>query len=239
MSDEPREEERIATELAQATKSGRLQSAAIAAIAAIPWIGSSLAVILGEELSSRRWERLNDFLTKLSSRLTALKIEIDERLVRREEVIEIVEQAMLRSSSTESEVKHDAFAGLVAAALTIEPDWEEMRFFLSKVEIFSPLHLRVLLFIASPERELQRTGKDPDVVKGLAFPQVMQTAFEGIDLEVLKSVWHDLFAHGFVNTDVNIFGTLMASTGGDAVRGRLQKVGQRFVDLLLTGEQLT
>ncbi len=225
------------SEISSIVKPERLRTAALAAVSLLPWIGGTLARILDEELPSRRWERLKDFLGRLHSRLNVLERQLNEDVVKKGDVIEIVEEAMIQSARTESESKHRAFAGLVAAALTRDPDWEEMRFFLSKVSTFSPLHLRLLMFLESPERELRRESRDPDTIHGNSIGEVLQVAFVGVDQEMVRSVWADLFSQGFLNTEARTLGTMLASSGVAAVRGRLTGIGQRFAEFLATGEE--
>jgi len=72
-------------------------------------------------------------------------------------------------------------------------------------------------------------GVNPAQVNGEHFTAVMISAFPGINTDVLRSAFQDLYLQGLTNTDKQIFGTMTYGSGVQIIEGRLSEHGKKFI----------
>jgi len=128
--------------------------------------------------------------------------------------------------------KLEAFRGiLVNSALGSDLPEDEKDYFLNLVGTLSVLHIRILKFTVSPIRYLDENNIPQENING-GFSQFFPVAIPGVNIEVIKSAFDDLYQYGFMNTDKSIFRTMTSGQGlqllGDG--GRVTDLGKRFID---------
>lgn len=199
----------------------------------IPILGPPLARMFEEVIPDRQMDWIKSFLFELEKRVQALQSQFDARILSKDEVIELVSHAMSSAATTSSKEKHEILAGLITAALIFNADTEELYFMLSKVETFSTLHLRVLLFMGNPDKELKRVGRNADDFDDMQPMEILQSVFSGVQEDVLSSVWEDLRSQRFVAGGV--FGTQMSTKGVRPLPLFLSPLGKSFVRFAESG----
>jgi hypothetical protein len=87
--------------------------------------------------------------------------------------------------------------------------------------------------MADPQTYLERRGIPANAIRG-GFSQFFPVAISGVQLEVIKSAFGDLYQAGFINTDKAIFATMTSSQGLDLLAGRVSALGKRFIAFCTT-----
>ena len=105
---------------------------------------------------------------------------------------------------------------------------DQREFFLNLVERLSPVHLRVLRFMADPVGYLAAMAIPESRITG-SFSSFFPVALPGVPLNVIQAAFADLHALGFSNTSPDIFTTMTAGQGLQLLGDRLTPLAKAFV----------
>jgi hypothetical protein len=204
-----------------------------AALSTAPLTGG-IASLMTDYIPSRRQRRLEEFTERLAADLARLQGRIREETVLTDEFAHIFEQCFRGAAENYQAEKLEAFRGiLVNAATGCRAAADEQEYFLGLVRTLSALHLRILSFMADPRPYLETRGIPANTIRG-GFSQFFPVAIPGVELEVIKSAFGDLYQAGFINTDKAIFATMTSSQGLDLLAGRVSTLGKRFITFCTT-----
>jgi len=116
-----------------------------AAIQAIPWLGSSLDTMLAGLGAKWKYERLEDFISKLNERLSRLKQSGTLPTVQPSEALyDFLMQTFDQVIRARSEEKRKRFANLVSNQVVNLCDWDEADAACRLIGDLSDIHVRVL-----------------------------------------------------------------------------------------------
>lgn len=125
--------------------------------------------------------------------------------------------------------KLEAFRGiLVNSALPTNLTQDQREFFLNLVERLSPVHLRILRFMADPRGYLAAMEIPESQIMG-GFSSFFPVALPGVPIDVIHAAFADLHALGFTNTSPDIFTTMTAGQGLQLLGDRLTPLAKAFV----------
>jgi len=82
--------------------------------------------------------------------------------------------------------------------------------------------------MAMPEKYLEETGIPKEIIRG-GFSDFFPVAIPGVNLEVIRSAYSELYRYGFINTSESIFDTMTSGQGLDLLKGRVTGFGNRFI----------
>jgi hypothetical protein len=199
-----------------------------AGLSAAPFAGA-IASLMSDYIPSSRARRLEEFARSVAEDLDRLKSQVREEYLLTDDFAFMFEKCFRGAAENPQREKIEAFRGiLVNAAIRTDLAEEEKEYFLNLVNSLSVLHIRILKFMAAPERYLEDTGISPARIQG-GFAQFLPAAIPGVQVEVLKSAFGELFRYGLTNLDQTIFGTSTSGRGLDLLRGRVTDLGNRFI----------
>ena len=199
-----------------------------AGLSAAPFVGA-IASLMSDYIPSSRARRLEEFARSVAEDLDRLKSQVREEYLLTDDFAFMFEKCFRGAAENPQREKIEAFRGiLVNAAIRTDLAEEEKEYFLNLVNSLSVLHIRILKFMAAPERYLEDTGIPPARIQG-GFAHFLPTAIPGVQVEVLKSAFGELFRYGLTNADQTIFGTFTSGRGLDLLRGRVTDLRNRFI----------
>ena len=199
-----------------------------AGLSAAPFAGA-IASLLSDYIPSSRARRLEEFAQSVAEDLDRLRGQVREDYLLTDDFAFMFEKCFRGAAENPQREKIQAFRGiLVNAAIRTDLAEEEKEYFLNLVNSLAVLHIRILKFMAAPERYLQETGISPEQIRG-GFAQSLAVAIPGVQGHVLRSAFGELFRNGLINTDQAIFGTMTAAQGLDLVKNRVTDLGNRFI----------
>lgn len=208
-----------------------------AALATAPFAGG-VASLMNDYIPSRRTERLERFAERIAADLERFQDQVDPKKFSTEQYAQIFETCFRKVSENFHAEKIELFRGiLINAALDSSNEHEEREYFIQLIDNFSIIHVRMITFLAKPYDFLQRSGIDPSLIRG-NFSQVFSVVLPGVNAEVVKSAFGDLYQIGFLNTDKSVFSTMTSSQGLDLVTdgGRVTDFGKRFIEFCTVPE---
>lgn len=116
-----------------------------ASIQAIPGLGSSLDTMLGGLGAKWKYERLEDFVSKLSERLSQLeKLGKLTKIEPSEPLFDFMMQTFDKVIQSRSEKKRERFANLVVNQVVSECDWDEAETACRLIADLSDIHIRII-----------------------------------------------------------------------------------------------
>ena len=200
-----------------------------AALATAPFAGG-IASLMSDYIPSSKIERLEKFTETIGKDLEHLQLQVNEAAINTDEFAYIFEACFKGVADNYQREKIQAFrAILVNSAISNDPVVEESQYFLNLVSSLTTLHLRILKFMAMPEEYLSEVGIPFDQVLG-GFQDMFSLVFSGVDIEVVKMTFGDLYNNGFLTTDKSIFNTMTAGQGLDLLQGRVSELGNKFIN---------
>jgi hypothetical protein len=72
----------------------------------------------------------------------------------------------------------------------------------------------------------------PNQIRG-GFSSFFPVAIPGVNIEVIKSAFGDLYQYGFIGTDKSIFATMTSGQGLSLLGGRVTPLGSRFMEFCM------
>lgn len=201
-----------------------------AGLSAIPVIGGPLSSLIGDYIPKKKEERLLNFVRELTTKLEEYAQSINAEYVKTDEFAYLFEECMKGVLSNYQEQKVVCFKGIIVNSLRHDLKKEQKEYYLHLVNSLTDLHLRILAITNDPDSYFDAYELDKNSVQGAAIGGVFKAGLPGIDLEMIKSAYGDIYQMGLFNTDKNIFGTMTASRGFDIVKGRLTSLGRSFIE---------
>jgi hypothetical protein len=199
-----------------------------AGLSTAPFTGG-IASLMTDYIPSRKQKRLEEFTQRLAADLARLQDRINEETILTDEFAFLFEQSFRGAAENYQAEKLEAFRGiLVNAAIGSNLASDEQEYFLGLVSTLSVLHIRILSFMAAPQRYLEARGIPTSQIRG-GFSQFFPVAIPGVQVEVIKSAFGDLYQAGLINTDKTIFATVTSSHGLDLLGDRVSTLGKRYI----------
>lgn len=214
----------------QRSVSEHILNALKAGLSTAPFCGG-IASLMTDYIPSSKQQRLEQFATDVAADLDSLQKHVKNDVILRDDFAYIFEQCFRGAAEHYQQDKLDAFRGmLVNAATGFGASSDEREYFLNLVNSLSGLHLRILKFMAMPDRYLSECGISPDRIRG-GFSTFLPVAIPGVNVEAIKSAFGELYQYGFINTDKSIFSTMTSGQGLDLLgQGtRVTQFGARFI----------
>ena len=201
-----------------------------AGLATAPFCGG-LASLMTDYIPSAKQKRLEEFAKQIAADLEALQQRVDENTLLTDDFAFMFEKCFRGVSENYQTEKLDAFRGiLVNSAAGFNASQEEREYFVNLINSLSGLHLRILKFMAVPTEYLADMGISPDQIRG-GFSSFFPVAIPGVNMEVIKSAFDDLYRYGFIGTDKSIFTTMTSAQGLNLLGqgGRVTQLGSRLI----------
>ncbi len=199
-----------------------------AALATTPFCGG-IASLMSDYIPSRRVKRLEEFASQVGQDLETLREKVEAQRIKTDDYAFIFERCFRGAADFPQEEKLEAFRGiLVNSVLPTSLSKDEREFFLNLVERLSPVHLRILRFMADPHDYLGAMKIPESRIVG-GFSSFFPVALPGVSIEVIRAAFADLHALGFTNTSPDIFTTMTAGQGLQLLSNRLTPLARSFV----------
>lgn len=199
-----------------------------AGLATTPFCGG-IASLMSDYIPSGKMKRLEFFAKQLALDMSKLQDRVDQAKILSDEFAFIFEKCFKGVSENYQSEKLESFRGiLLNTAIGTSLSEDEKEFFLNQVTALSVLHIRILNFMANPASYLAANQISANSIQG-GFSDFFPVAIPGVDLEVIKSAFGDLYQNGFINTDKTIFGTMTSGQGLHLLGNRVSQLGKKFV----------
>ncbi len=201
-----------------------------ATLSAIPIVGGPLASLMGDYIPKKKEERLVNFINEIAVKLEEYSNEINKEYIKTDEFSHILEGCLKGVLNNYQQQKILCFKGILINSLRRGIEQERKEYYLYLVDNLTEVHLRILALSNDPENYFRLYNLDPNKIYGDSIGDVFKYAFVGIDQEVVKTAYSELYQMGLLNTDKSIFGVLTASRGFDIVKGRVTRLGSSFIE---------
>ncbi len=204
-----------------------------ASLSAIPLIGGPISSLIGDYIPKKKEKRLHNFIRDLTIKLEEHHQQINSTnvdYIKTEEFAFIFEESIRGVLSNYQKQKIFCYKGIIINSLRYNLKSEQKEYFLHLVNNLSDLHLRIISISNNPDAYFEFHNLDKDPVQMAAIGKVFQAALPGIDLDMIKSAYGEIYQMGLFNTDKSIFGTMTSSMGFRIVSGRLTPLGRAFID---------
>lgn len=201
-----------------------------AGLATAPFCGG-IASLMSDYIPSSKQKRLEEFAETIATDLDELRDRVNENNILTDEFAYTFEKCFRGAAENYQKEKLEAFRGiLVNSALGSNLPENEKDYFLNLVSTLSVLHMRILKFMAKPIEYLEENNISQQNIRG-GFSDFFPVVIPGINVEVIKSAYGELFQYGFFNTDKTIFHTMTSGQGLDLLGngGRVTEFGRRFI----------
>jgi hypothetical protein len=199
-----------------------------AGLSTAPFCGG-IASLITDYIPSARFIRVEQFAKDVADDMSSFKEQIKSEYIKTDEFAFMFEKCFRGAADHPQKEKLDAFRAILLNSMIKDTSWEEKEYFLSLVNALSVLHIRILKFLAKPKDYLAQAGIPEGNIRG-GFSQFFPVAIPGINVEVIRSAFGDLYRYGLTNTDSNIFTTMTSSEGLQLLGNRVSDLGKRFID---------
>ena len=200
-----------------------------AVLSSAPFAGG-ISSLITDYIPSSRFRRLEDFAEQVANDLKGVAEKVDAGRLNTDEFAFIFERAFRGAAENYQREKLDAFRGIVEnAAIQTDVSQEEKEYFLVLANNLSVLHLRILRFMAEPRAYLVELQLDERNIRG-GFSDMFGQVIPGVDPKIIESAFGDLYQLGLINTDKNIFHTMISAQGMQLLGNRVASLGQQFVE---------
>jgi hypothetical protein len=203
-----------------------------ASLSAAPFAGA-IASLMADYIPSSRMKRIEEFAKAIAEDLQRLSSDVREDYLLTDDFAFMFEKCFRGVAENPQREKIEAFRGiLVNSAIRGALSEEEKEYFVNLASSLAVLHVRILKFMAFPERYLEEAGIPFDAIRG-GFGDFLPVAIPGVNVQVIRSAFGELFRFGMISTDQSIFGTMTAGGGLDLLRGRVTELGMRFISFCM------
>lgn len=202
-----------------------------AGLATAPFCGG-IASLMSDYIPTSKQKRIEEFAGVIANDLEQLQERVNESLILTDDFAFIFEKCFRGVAENYQTEKLESFRGiLINSSIGSDLREEEKEYFLNLVTTLSSLHIKILKFMAMPLEYLEHENIPKERISG-GFSDFFPVAIPGVNIEVIKSAFGDLFQYGFINTDKSIFATMTSGQGlnllGDG--GRVSDIGKRFIN---------
>ena len=207
-----------------------------AAVATAPFCGG-IASLMSDYIPSTKFRRLEAFTKQIVDDLQKLQDSIEAKTIETNEFAFIFEQCFRGVAENYQKEKIEAFRGiLINSAINNNLTNYEKEYFLNLVNTFSILHIRMLKFMARPIEYLNENKIPSEQIQG-GFSNFFQIAIPGVDIELIKSAFGELYQYGFLNTNTGIFVTTTSNQGLQLLGNRTTDLAKKFINFCTIPEK--
>lgn len=194
-------------------------------ISQIPYLGP----IINEYLPNLRMDKLTTFVVQLSEELNALKGQIDEDYIKRDDVSFIVEKILKSALENYDESKLAALKnGLINSLIKKDIELERKDFYLNILNSLTPFHLRVLYLLYDTEKYLSENEITLSTNIMSSRLHYFREALPDMNESEIKLIVSDLISKGLIK-DILIT-PLQSQKGVNAIRGFESDFGTEFME---------
>lgn len=202
-------------------------------LASAPFTGG-ISSLMTDYIPNSKQKRVEEFAKQVAEDLLKVKDKIDNEVILNDNFAFIFESSFRKASENYQKVKLNAFRGIIInSAVRKDITNDEKEYFLNLVNNLTVLHLLILKFMATPEQYLEEMNIPQNRISG-GFASFFPIAIPNVSLDVIKIAFSELYNFGLITTDKGIFGTMTAGQGLDLLRGRVSKLGIRFIEFIKT-----
>ena len=199
-----------------------------AGLSAAPFTGA-IASLMTDYIPTTKAKRLEEFAEQVAKDLYNLRDSVNAKYLQTDDFAFMFEQSFRAVAEHPQKEKLKAFRGILVNSATAKGYTEEEKeYFLNLAMNLSTLHIRILKFMAMPDKYLEEAGIPKESISG-SFSNFFPIAIPGVRLEVIRSAFGELNRYGFTNTGESVFGTMTSGQGLDLLRGRVTELGNRFI----------
>jgi len=199
-----------------------------AGLSAAPFTGA-IASLMADYIPTSKAKRLEEFAEQIAKDLYKLQDSVNVDYLQTDDFAFMFEQSFRAVAEHPQKEKLEVFRGILVNSATAKGYTEEEKeYFLNLAMNLSTLHIRILKFMAMPEKYLEDAGIPKGRISG-GFSDFFPRAIPGVRLEVIRSAFGELNRYGFINTGESIFGTMTSGQGLDLLKGRVTALGNRFI----------
>ena len=188
---------------------------------------SVLSSIIDGYYPSKREARLLTFVKETALKLEEYHNEINVKFVKSEQFQYLLEQCIEGAMTQYQEFKLHCFKGIVINGARSNEAQGDKEYYLFLVNNLTELHLQLLAFLHNPEYFLASRGITD--VSSFRINESVAKAIPGVDPDVLKAVFEELYQKGFTNTPGSAFNSLMTTNGTNLIKGRVSERGRKFI----------
>lgn len=202
-----------------------------AVMATAPFCGG-IASLMSDYIPSSKQKRLDEFSRRVAQDLEELQEQVEANKILTDEFAYTFEKCFRGAAENYQKEKLEAFRGiLINSALGSDLAEDEKDYFLNLVNTLSVLHIRILRFTANPTEYLRANNIPEQNIRG-GFSQFFPVAISGVNVEIIKSAFGELYQYGFFDTDKSIFDTMTSGQGLDLLGNgsRVTEFGSRFIN---------
>ena len=204
-----------------------------ATLATAPFCGG-IASLISDYIPSARFQRLEEFAQQIADDLMELADRVYESYIQTDDFAFLFEKSFRGVAENPQPEKINAFRGiLINSAVRDDYSEEEKEYFMTLVNTFSALHIRILRFMAYPKQYLSDSGISENQITG-GFSDFFPVAIPGVNPLVIESAFGDLHQYGLINTDTTIFHTMTSEQGLHLLGSRMSDFGQRFIQFCIS-----
>ncbi|MFT5719991.1 MAG: hypothetical protein ACI9W6_000280 [Motiliproteus sp.] len=230
MEDDSKSLSDIIAERNTTSPAGHVLNVLKAGLATAPFCGG-IASLMTDYIPNSKQSRIEDFAERVAVDLEALQDKVDESAIFTDNFAYTFEKCFRGAAENYQKEKLEAFRGiLVNSAIGSDLPDDEKEYFINLVNTLSPLHMRLLKFTFSPVQYLNENSIPQESIRG-GFSQFFPVAIPGVNVEVIKSAFGELYQYGFLSTDKSIFSTMTSGQGLDLLGNgsRVTELGKRFI----------
>lgn len=199
-----------------------------AVLSTVPFAGV-IASLMTDYIPTTKAKRLEEFTERIAKDLYRLQDSVNAEYLLTDDFAYLFEKSYRAVAEFPQKEKLEIFRGILVNSATIKGYTEEEKeYFLSLAMNLSTLHIRILKFMAMPDKYLEEAGIQKEKITG-GFSNFFPVAIPGVNLDVIRSAFSELNRYGFTNTGESIFGTMTSGQGLDLLRGRVTELGNRFI----------
>jgi len=204
-----------------------------ATLATAPFCGG-IASLISDYIPSSRFQRLEAFAQQIADDLLKLAGSDNESYIQTDDFAFLFEKSFRGVAENPQSEKINAFRGiLVNSAVRDDYSEEEKEYFMTLVNTFSALHIRILRFMEYPKQYLSDSGISENRITG-GFSNFFPVAIPGVSSSVIESTFGDLHQYGLINTDKTIFHTMTSGQGLHLLGNRVSNFGHRFIQFCIS-----
>jgi hypothetical protein len=204
-----------------------------ATLATAPFCGG-IASLISDYIPSAKFQRLEEFAQQIADDLLELSDRVNESYIQTDDFAYLFEKSFRGVAENPQPEKINAFRGiLINSAVRNDYSEEEKEYYMTLVNTFSALHIRILRFMAYPKQYLTDSGIPENQIIG-GFSDFFPVAIPGVSSSVIESAFGDLHQYGLINTDKSIFHTMTSGQGLNLLGNRVSDFGHRFIQFCIS-----
>ena len=206
-----------------------------ALVAAIPYVGGSIASLIGDYQAKRKHERLEHFFNSLQVDLNNLQEKINNEFISTDDFLDVFEETSKKIVNERTEEKRLAFKNiLLNAIISKDITYDRVEEFLRLLERLRPDHILFLSIFNDPLKFNLEQGKPVSNGGGFStsIKQIMKQLLPNWEEAKILDVTSDLENERLLKDFVRNYGAIMTDRGINHLEGKLTDKGLQFYDLI-------